>query len=402
MNSLKQWVARNALGSVLLLALLLFVVFPLVLDLFRLNLVGKYLSYAFVALGLVMLWGWGGVLSLGQGVFFGLGGYAMAMFMKLEASDPITTKIQSTPGIPDFMDWNQLTALPLWWKPFQSLPLTLLAIVVIPTALAFVIGYAMFKRRVGGVYFAIITQAVALILTVLIIGQQGYTGGVNGMTDLKTILGWDTRTDSAKYILYFLNVALLMLAIVACAWIQRSKLGTLLLAMRDKEDRVRFSGYDVAMFRVFAFCLAAMLAAIGGAMFTLQVGFMSPSLVGIVPSIEMVIFAAVGGRMSLVGAVVGTLLVNFGKTFFSESFPDLWLFLMAAMFIGVVLAFPDGLAGVYNNRIQPWWQRRRAARQVGSTTSSPASPSVRVDPATPAAPLPSGSSGQPDLLRRTT
>jgi len=402
MNSLKQWVARNALSSVLLLALLLFVVFPLVLDLFRLNLVGKYLSYAFVALGLVMLWGWGGVLSLGQGVFFGLGGYAMAMFMKLEASDPITTKIQSTPGIPDFMDWNQLTALPLWWKPFQSLPLTLLAIVVIPTALAFVIGYAMFKRRVGGVYFAIITQAVALILTVLIIGQQGYTGGVNGMTDLKTILGWDTRTDSAKYILYFLNVALLMLAIVACAWIQRSKLGTLLLAMRDKEDRVRFSGYDVAMFRVFAFCLAAMLAAIGGAMFTLQVGFMSPSLVGIVPSIEMVIFAAVGGRMSLVGAVVGTLLVNFGKTFFSESFPDLWLFLMAAMFIGVVLAFPDGLAGVYNNRIQPWWQRRRAARQVGSTTSSPASPSVRVDPATPAAPLPSGSSGQPDLLRRTT
>ena len=401
MNSLKQWVARHALGSVLLLALLLLVVFPLVFDLFRLNLVGKYLSYAFVALGLVMLWGWGGVLSLGQGVFFGLGGYAMAMFMKLEASDPISTKIQSTPGIPDFMDWNQLTALPLWWKPFQSLPLTLLAILVIPTALAFVIGYAMFKRRVGGVYFAIITQAVALILTVLIIGQQGYTGGVNGMTDLKTILGWDTRTDSAKYILYFANVALLLLAIVACAWIQRSKLGTLLLAMRDKEDRVRFSGYDVAMFRVFAFCLAALLAAIGGAMFTLQVGFMSPSLVGIVPSIEMVIFAAVGGRMSLVGAVVGTLLVNFGKTFFSESFPDLWLFLMAAMFIGVVLAFPDGLAGVYNHRVQPWWQRRRAARRVAVAAASPSLPSSWVDPPAPAAPLAPAISGQPGALRGT-
>lgn len=363
MNNIKRWIERNKMGSVLLLAVVLLVAFPLTLDLFRLNLVGKYLSYSFVALGLVMLWGYGGVLSLGQGVFFGLGGYGMAMFLKLEASDPITTKIQSTPGIPDFMDWNQITALPLWWEPFRSFPLTLLLILLVPTLLAFIIGYAMFKRRVGGVYFAIITQAVALILTVLIVGQQGYTGGVNGMTDLKTILGWDTRTDSAKYILYYLTVGLLLGSIVLCAWIQKSKLGTLLLAMRDKEDRVRFSGYDVAMFRVFAFCFAALLSAVGGAMFTLQVGFMSPSLVGIVPSIEMVIFAAVGGRMSLVGAVYGALLVNFGKTYFSETFPDLWLFLMAAMFLGVVLAFPDGLAGVYNDRIKPWWVRRLAARQ---------------------------------------
>ncbi|MEI8170292.1 MAG: urea ABC transporter permease subunit UrtC [Rhodoferax sp.] len=363
MNNIKQWIDRNKLGSLLLLAGVLLVFFPLTLDLFRLNLVGKYLSYSFVALGLVMLWGYGGVLSLGQGVFFGLGGYAMAMFLKLEASDPITTKIQSTPGIPDFMDWNQITALPLWWEPFRSFPLTLLLILVVPTLLAFIIGYAMFKRRVGGVYFAIITQAVALILTVLIVGQQGYTGGVNGMTDLKTILGWDTRTDSAKYILYYLTVFLLLGSIMVCAWIQKSKLGTLLLAMRDKEDRVRFSGYDVAMFRVFAFCFAAFLSAIGGAMFTLQVGFMSPSLVGIVPSIEMVIFAAVGGRMSLVGAVYGALLVNFGKTYFSETFPDVWLFLMAGMFLGVVLAFPDGLAGVYTQRVKPWWVKRWAARQ---------------------------------------
>lgn len=395
MNSLKQWIERNGLGNVALLALVLLVAFPLALDLFRLNLVGKYLSYSFVALGLVMLWGYGGVLSLGQGVFFGLGGYGMAMFLKLEASDPITTKIQSTPGIPDFMDWNQITALPIWWKPFQSFPLTLLLILVVPTLLAFIIGYAMFKRRVGGVYFAIITQAVALILTVLIIGQQGYTGGVNGMTDLKTILGWDTRTDSAKYILYFVTVGLLLGSIVLCTWIQKSKLGTLLLAMRDKEDRVRFSGYDVAMFRVFAFCFAAMLSAVGGAMFTLQVGFMSPSLVGIVPSIEMVIFAAVGGRMSLVGAVYGALLVNFGKTYFSESFPDLWLFLMAGMFLGVVLAFPDGLAGVYTQRVKPWLARLLARREK---SSPPAAPPV-VPPHTPSVasestPLPAGLSGQ--------
>jgi urea transport system permease protein len=331
------------------------------LDTFRLNLVGKYLTYGFVAIGLVMLWGYAGVLSLGQGVFFGLGGYAMAMFLKLEASDPESTKIQSTPGIPDFMDWNQVTALPLWWEPFRSFPLTLILVIAVPVGLAFLISYAMFKRRVGGVYFAIMTQAVALILSVLIIGQQGYTGGVNGMTDLRTLLGWDIRSDSAKWILYYLNAGLLLVCIIGCGWIIRSKLGTLLLAMRDKEERVRFSGYDVASFRVFAFCLAAALAAIGGAMFTLQVGFMSPSFVGIVPSIEMVIFAAVGGRMSLVGAVIGCLLVNFGKTYFSGTAPDLWLFLMAALFIGVVMAFPNGLAGLYNEKIAPRFKRKAVA-----------------------------------------
>src|SRR5262245_19929640 len=333
------------------------------MDSFRLNLVGKYLTYGFVAVGLVMLWGYAGVLSLGQGVFFGLGGYAMAMFLKLEASDPISTKIQSTPGIPDFMDWNQLTALPWWWEPFNYLPFALLAVLLVPGVLAYVVGYAMFKRRVVGVYFAIITQAIALILSVLIIGQQGFTGGVNGITDLKTLLGWDIRTDSARLILYFANAVLLLGSILVCRYVQRSKLGTLLLAMRDKEDRVRFSGYDVAMFKVFAFVLAAMLSGLGGAMFALQVGFMSPSFVGIVPSIEMVIFAAVGGRMSLVGAVYGTLLVNFGKTFFSESFPDLWLFLMAGLFIGVTMAFPMGLAGLWEDKIKPWWRQRKFSRK---------------------------------------
>ena len=362
MNGFKSLLTRPGTGSLVVLAAVLLVVFPLTLDIFRLNLVGKYLTYGFVAIGLVMLWGHAGILSLGQGVFFGLGGYMMAMFLKLEASDPESTKIQSTPGIPDFMDWNQLTALPAWWEPFKSLPFSLAAVVLVPALLAFVIGFAMFKRRVGGVYFAIITQAVALILTVLIIGQQGYTGGVNGMTDLKTMLGWDIRTDSAKYVLYFACAALLLGSILVCRFIQSSKLGTLLLAMRDKEDRVRFSGYDVSMFKVFAFVLAAVLAAIGGALFTLQVGFMSPSFVGIVPSIEMVIFAAVGGRMSLVGAVYGALLVNFGKTYFSETFPDLWLFLMAALFIGVTMAFPNGLAGLVESHLKPWWERRKAAR----------------------------------------
>jgi len=344
--------------SLALVALVILVVLPSLLDAFRLNLVGKYLTYAFVALGLVICWGYAGILSLGQGCFFGLGGYCMAMYLKLEASSVENTKIQSTPGIPDFMDWNQITELPWFWKPFQSLPLTLILVVAVPVLFAFVIATAMFRRRVGGTYFAIITQAIAAILTILIVGQQGYTGGINGITDLRTLHGWDIRTDSAHTLLYFVNGGLLVGCVLIAQYVKKSKLGRILVAMRDKEDRVRFSGYSVAGFKVFAFCLAAAFAAIGGAMFTLQVGFMSPSFVGIVPSIEMVIYAAVGGRMSLFGAVWGTLLVNWAKTSFSESFPDLWLFGLGALFIAVVLAFPNGLAGIWREHIEPRLTRR--------------------------------------------
>ncbi|HRH75709.1 MAG TPA: urea ABC transporter permease subunit UrtC [Cellvibrionaceae bacterium] len=352
-SSTNSFMPKNDLIGFLVLAVILLVVFPLFLDAFRLNMVGKYLTYAFVAVGLVLCWGYGGILNLGQGVFFGIGGYCMAMFLKLESSDPESTKIQSTPGIPDFMDWNQITALPAFWEPFHSLPFTLLAVLFLPALFAYIIGVAMFKRRVGGVYFAIITQAVASILTILIIGQQGYTGGVNGITDLRTFLGWDIRTDSAKNILYFVNAGLLILCLLAAQWVRTSKFGRLLVAMREREDRVRFSGYDVSSFKIFIFCLAATFSAIGGAMFTLQVGFMSPSFVGIVPSIEMVIFCAVGGRLSILGAVYGTLLINFSKTAFSESFPELWLFAMGALFIAVVMAFPNGLAGIYQTYAAP-------------------------------------------------
>ena len=251
-----------------LLALLLLVIMPLVLDIFRLNLMGKYLTYAFVAVGLVLCWGYSGILSLGQGVFFGLGGYCMAMFLKLEASTPADTRMQTTPGIPDFMDWNQLTALPSFWYPFHSFGLTLLAILIVPTIFAWILGSAMFRRRVGGVYFAIITQAISAILTILIIGQQGYTGGINGITDLRTLLGWDIRTDSARYLLYFVNAGLLMLVLMAGYFIVNSKFGRLMVAIRDKEDRVRFSGYDVASIKTMVFCISALFSAIGGAMFT--------------------------------------------------------------------------------------------------------------------------------------
>ncbi len=335
--------------SMACLLLLLAIVLPITLDAFRLNLVGKYLTYAFVAIGLVLCWGMGGILSLGQGVFFGLGGYCMAMFLKLESSTPEATAIQSTPGIPDFMDWNQITELPALWIPFQSLTLTLIAIIAVPVLFAFLIGVAMFKRRVSGVYFAIITQAIAAILTILIVGQQGYTGGVNGITDLRTFMGWDIRSDGAKTVLYFVTIAFLCLVVFMAQFISRSKLGRLLVAVRDQEDRVRFSGYEVANIKIFIFCVAAAFSAIGGALFTLQVGFMSPTLVGIVPSIEMVIYCAVGGRLSILGAIYGTLLVNWAKTSLSESFPELWLFGLGALFIAVVMIFPKGLAGVANS-----------------------------------------------------
>jgi urea transport system permease protein len=344
---------RKDLLALAVLAFILIVVFPVALDGFRLNLVAKYLTYAFVAVGLVLCWGYGGILSLGQGVFFALGGYGMAMYLKLEASSVENTKIQSTPGIPDFMDWNQITELPLFWQPFHSLPLTILLIILVPAFFAFLVGSAMFKRRVSGVYFAIITQALAAVATILIIGQQGYTGGVNGITDLRTLHGWDIRTDSAKFILYFVNAILLLGVVVVAMFVRDSKLGRILVAMRDREDRVRFSGYSVANFQIFVFCLAGVFAEIGGAMFTLNVGFMSPSLVGIVPSIEMVIFTAVGGRLSILGAIYGTLAVNFAKTSLSESFPELWLLGLGGLFIAVVLVFPNGLAGIWRDYVQP-------------------------------------------------
>src|SRR6202046_2927987 len=363
---------RLELIGIALIAALILILLPLVLDIFRLNLVGKYLTYAFVAIGLVLCWGQTGILSLGQGLFFGLGGYCMAAFLKLEASSVANTKIQSTPGIPDFMDWNQLTALPLFWVPFKYLPFALIAVIVVPTILAFILGAALFKRRVGGVYFAIITQALAAVMTILIVGQPGYTGGFKGITDLRTLLGWDIRTDSAKYILYFVCCILLLLTMFVARFVLASKLGRILVAVRDKEDRVRFSGSDVANYKIFVFCLSSAMAGIGGALFTLQVGFMSPSFVGIVPSIELVIFCAVGGRQSIVGAVAGTLLVNWAKTLFSDAFPELWLFAMGGLFIAVVVPFPRGLAGIRTDKILPrlgsWTTFGRSAEPSAAPT----------------------------------
>ena len=348
----KTFLNMPTILNLLIMALLLLVILPGSMDIFRLNLVGKYLCYAFAALGLVLCWGYCGIMSLGQGIFFGLGGYAMAMFLKLEASTPEFTSTQNTPGIPDFMDWNSLTELPIFWEPFKYLPSTLVLMIAVPSLVAFVIAYAMFKRRVSGVYFSIITLAIASIITILFVGQQGYTGGINGITDLKTFLGYDIRTDDAKYLLYFICVILLLTVILLSKFLLASKFGKLLVAIRDQEERVRFSGYDVANFKIAVFVLAAAISSLGGALFALQVNFVSPSLIDIASSIELLIFCAVGGRLSIFGAVYGTLLVNFAKTNISEAFPELWTILIGALFILVVMSFPEGLAGIYNKYLK--------------------------------------------------
>lgn len=318
------------------IAAMLLLVLPLTLEPFWLGAAGKYLAFAFVAVGVVLAWGYCGILSLGQGIFFGIGGYAMAMFLKIEAS---------APELPDFMIWSSVEHLPGWWQPFTSLPLTIAAILVVPVVVAFPFAYAIFKKRVSGVYFAIVTLSLALTLTVMIIGQQGETGGANGITDFKSLLGLDIIGDASKRWIYLVEVVLLLVVMAASAGLLHTRFGKILVAVRDREDRVRFSGYDTAMIKAFVFSVAAVLSSIGGALFTLQVGLITPSLIGTVASVEMVIYAAVGGRLSVPGAVIGALVVGFLKSFLSEQFPEIWLFFLGGMFIFVVAFLPNGLAG---------------------------------------------------------
>lgn len=338
--------------SAIALVALLAIVLPLLLDPFRLNLMGKYLAMAFVAIGIVLTWGYGGILSLGQGVFFGMGGYMMAMFLKLEAS---------APELPDFMVWSSVEALPLWWTPFRSLGWTLLGIFILPAAIAYLFSYAIFRRRVSGVYFAIVTLSLALTLTVVVVGQQGDTGGANGITDFRTLLGMDILSDESLRALYFVEVALLSVAMFLSLVLIRTRFGKVLIAIRDREDRVRFSGYDTAHMKAFVFACGAVLASVGGAFFTLQVGLVSPSVIGVVASVEMVIYAAVGGRLSIPGAVVGALLIGFLKSYLSETFPEIWLYFLGAVFILVVWVMPNGLAGLKDQ----WISARRGPRSAG-------------------------------------
>jgi urea transport system permease protein len=333
----KQMLASRVFPLVALLALL---AAPLFLSDFRLSLLAKFLTYAIVALGIDLIWGYGGMLSLGHGVFFGLGAYAMAMYLKLEASGS---------HLPDFMGWSGLDELPWFWEPFHSPLFAILMAVVIPALLAFLLGYLIFRSRIQGVYFSIITQALSLIIVTLFIGQQPLTGGTNGMTNFSTAFGFTLADPAVQVALYFVTVLFLVLAYLLCRWLMSSRYGRLLVASREDENRLRFMGYNPAPIKSLAFGVSGGLAGIAGALFVLQVGLITPSNMAIVPSIEMVIWVAVGGRGTLWGAVLGTLLVNYGKSTFSESFPEIWQYFFGGLFVGAVLLFPSGIAGFIRN-----------------------------------------------------
>jgi urea transport system permease protein len=342
------------LPPLIVLALLLLA--PAVLGSFRLGLLGKFITYAIAALALDLIWGYGGILSLGQGVFFGFGAYAMAMYLKLEASG----------GKPlDFMLWSGLAELPWFWVPFRHAWFALAMVIVIPAVLAGVVGYMCFRSRITGVYFSLITQALALIVTTLIVGQQPYTGGTNGMTNLTTMFGLSLRDGGVQRGLYFVSVLVLALVFVLCRGLTASRFGRLLLALRDDEERVRFGGYDPARVKALVFMLAAALSGVAGALFVPQVGIITPSEMGIVPSIAIVVWVAVGGRGSLIGAVIGALLVNGVETALSETFPVIWQLLLGVLFIGAVLLFPRGLVGTLADL------RSRFRRAVPISTSAP-------------------------------
>lgn len=330
-----MWRLRTSWVPLVLFGLL--AIAPLVLPAFRLNLLGKYLCFALVAMGLNLAWGFTGMLSLGQGVFFGLGAYAMGMYLKLEASGA---------ELPDFMFWSGLEDLPAFWRPFSSGGFAVLAAVMVPAAVAGVLGLLLFRRRIRGVYFAIITQALALIFATLLVGQQPYTGGTNGLTNLKTIFGRPIGDAGTQLVLYFATLGSVVGGYLLLRWLTGSRFGRLLVAVREGENRVRFLGYDPARVKVIAFSISAALAGLGGALFVPQVGIISPTQVGVVPSIEMVVWVTVGGRGALLGGVLGAVVVNAAKTSISEALPSAWLYLMGGLFIASVTVFPRGLVGV--------------------------------------------------------
>lgn len=308
---------------------------PLFLSPFRLDLMAKYLCYAVVAIGIGLAWGRGGMLTLGQGVFFGLGGYAMGMHLKLREG-----------GLPDFMSWSGVEELPLVWKPFANPVFALAMVVVLPVTVATLLGLLIFRQRVRGAYFAVLSQALAAAFVILLVGQQGLTGGTNGLTNFQHFFGLDLYDDADRRILYLIVAVILGLTFLAVRHLARSRYGQLLVAIRDGEDRVRFLGYDPALVKTVAFAVSAGLAGIAGALFVPVAGLLSPANLGIVASLELLVGVAIGGRYSLAGAVGGALLFHYAKTYFSEVWPDGWLYVQGFLFVAVMLWAPRGLAGL--------------------------------------------------------
>ena len=313
---------------------------PLFLSPFRVSLVGKFITYAIVALSIDLIWGYTGILSLGHGVFFGLGGYGMGMYLKLVASHG---------RLPDFMSWSGRTTLPWFWEFYKTAPEAILMIILVPSILAFVLGLLTFLNRIKGVYFSILSQALALVFVTLFIGLQPYTGGTNGITEFSTLFGRPIAGIKAKYTWYYVALAFLVITYIIFSSIMRTKCGRVLVAIRDGENRARFSGYQTASYKTFVYVLSALFTGIAGALFVPFSGIISPSEMSISNSIDMAIWVAVGGRGTLIGAAVGAFVVNITKTLISESFPEIWSYFIGAIFVIVVLFLPRGLTGVFTD-----------------------------------------------------
>lgn len=345
-------------------ALLLLVVAPMMMSDFRLGLLAKFLCFAIIAVGIAIAWGNGGMLVLGQGLFFGLGGYCMAMYLKLAESGSV--------GLPDFMTWSGRETLPAFWEPFQYAWFAIAAAIVVPVIVAALLGTLIFRSRVRGPYFAILTQALAAAFVILLVGQQAVTGGTNGLTNITTFFGLSLADPADQRVLYFLVAISLGVVYLIARQLLGSRYGKLLIAVRDAEDRVRFLGYSATRVKVIAFATAAGMAGLAGALFVPVVGIISPAMLGIIPSIEMVIWAAVGGRASIPGVIAGAIAVNWAKSEFSEEFPSGWLYLQGALFVGVVAFAPKGLAGGVawiRDRVYERLDARKTPSQPAATTT---------------------------------
>lgn len=328
----------KAFGGFALAAVILFGIAPAVLSDFRLSLLAKFLCFAIVAVGIGLAWGRGGMLTLGQGVFFGIGAYIMGMYMQMADAT------KAGEDVPEFMSISGISELPSYWQPFASAPVAIIGILVLPAAVAAVLGYGVFKRRVKGAYFAILSQALAAALAILLIGQQSI-GGFTGLNDFRTFFGFRLDDPVNRRMLFFIAAGTLLVVVAIARQLMNSRYGELLVAVRDQEERVRFLGYDPANVKIVAYVVAAFFAGIAGALFTPIVGIISPADIGVVPSIAFLIGVAIGGRTTLLGPVLGAIGVAWAQTSLSEEFPSGWTYLQGLLFIVVVGFLPAGLAG---------------------------------------------------------
>ena len=308
---------------------------------------GKYLCFALLAVALDLVWGYCGILSLGHGAFFALGGYAMGMYLMRQIG---TRGVYADPILPDFMVFLNYKALPLTWWGFNHFPYALLMIVLVPGVLAFAFGWLAFRSRVTGVYLSIITQAMTYALLLAFFRNDMGFGGNNGLTDFKDILGFNVQADATRAILFAITAIVLAVTVIVAQLIVTSKFGKVLIAIRDAESRTRFIGYRVENYKLAVFTLSAVIAGIAGALYVPQVGIINPSEFSPANSIEAVIWVAIGGRGTLVGAALGAVIVNMGKTYFTSALPEYWLFALGLLFILVTLFLPQGFVGLISRR----------------------------------------------------